>query len=222
MCFQGKGRNLSIGNYFSPGYCPKMGCIKRSHNKIMTCQGPYADVNKSHFFQVNKVSHFGLNPYISILFSVYSMCIIPFLYSPLQQPSEDHRGALSEPLQGSTFFKTMQSVGSCVLPSRCVAGTKYTHTSGPVWTHPSADTDRQTYTSSFRILTWWERERAVKAWQLKNSMSTKNEISCAIPRRSLSWCVCVCVRVLTPGSDLSVCVLSEGFFGFFDWHIQRV
>lgn len=53
--------------------------------------------------------------------------------------------------------------------------------------------------------------------QLRNSVSTENEISSAIRRRSLSWCVCECecVRerecVPTPGSHVSVCVLSEGF-----------
>lgn len=47
--------------------------------------------------------------------------------------------------------------------------------------------------------------------QLRNSVSTENEISSDSPRRSLSWCVCVyvCVSLLTPGSH--VCVLSEGF-----------
>lgn len=40
-------------------------------------------------------------------------------------------------------------------------------------------------------------------------MSTENEISSAIPGRSLSWCVCV--SVLNSSSNVSVCVLSEGF-----------
>lgn len=55
------------------------------------------------------------------------------------------------------FCKIVQSVHSCGLQIRNAEGTEYTHTSGPLWTLPSADSDSREYTSSVRISTRCER-----------------------------------------------------------------
>lgn len=88
-------------------------------------------------------------------------------------------------------------------------------TSGPGRSHPCADTDRKEQTSSFAIAARWDRESCESMAHLRNSVSTENEISSAIPGRSLGCCVCVFCWL----PAIRVCS-QQGVFGVSDWHIQ--
>ena len=65
-----------------------------------------------------------------------------------------------------------------------------------------------------------ERENCESMAHLRNSVSTENEISSAIPRRCSAG-VCECEHADSRLSCIRVCS-QRGVFGFFDWHRERV
>lgn len=170
MCFQGKERNLPTLALTSWLACVQKWFGSTSANS-WTSAAKVLTSTKVSIFKVDKVAHFSFYLYFQILFFflyLFFMGTSEFLmhlflicsqqrsrWTLLLKAAEvlTHLNFCKELL----FCKIVQSVHSCGLQIRNAEGTEYTHTSGPLWTLPSADSDSREYTSSVRISTRCER-----------------------------------------------------------------